>query len=77
MKRAFIECQECHHLFCTQSIRKLSEILIADVGYVCKECGHTLGLWSAHFCARELGDDRCDSCKFRFPCFTECATEKA
>lgn len=73
MKRAFIECHECHHLFCTQSIRKLAEILVGDVGYICKECNQTLGLWSAHFCAREVGDEHCDTCKFRFPCFTECA----
>lgn len=77
MKRAFIECHNCGHLFFTQNIHTLSEIIDTDVAYSCRSCGDVMGLWSVHFCSRDLGDGHCDNCKFRFPCFTECATEKA
>jgi len=78
MKKLFIECSSCHHLILPdpEKVPVLVEILGGSKHYKCKNCGATMDFYTIHACFRGL-TDRCNSCKFRFLCYTSDATKKA
>lgn len=76
MKKIYIECLKCHHTFSTGIIKKFSAIIMNDIAYKCENCGNVMDFYDIHVCTRDVGNEACSGCRFRFLCYTNNAVEK-
>ncbi len=75
--KVFVRCPSCRHVVFTDHVLPLMTLVLGKERYTCKECGEVLDFIPTYVCARTLSD-KCDSCEFRFTCYSvKNATQKA
>lgn len=77
MKKIYVECPQCHYTFSTRFVEKFSELIMNDTLYKCKGCNNVMYFYDVHICSRQMGNEVCNTCRFRFLCYTNDATKEA
>lgn len=69
--RAWTVCSKCGNAVFTLDVMPLMHLLLqCDQTFTCKKCGTVLDVNTVTLCGISGDDERCNTCKFRFPCFS-------